>query len=244
MGQCGAREKNFKKDNAHEIMEMFVYFILRQTFELKEMLRCKREQGKCAETAALVNFVATEEILKFLTRGAKAKEGQEMKGEDVGEIKSMTDNDFKVLQQTIDQEGLHKFGVGQTVLHWAVLRDLPNIVDILLQNHAAVDLQDKEGQTALHLAVRCMNPRNCRALIAAGANINKQNNSGEVPLDLALKAHDHQTVQLLLEQGALLRTKIVVLGGCCQGSRKQSSYIQPYAATIPRVIAKANTMHA
>jgi len=98
---------------------------------------------------------------------------------------------------------------GMTPLLWAVSGNPPQaaeIVKLLLDNHADVNVKTPNGSTPFHLAVDMGN------LAAAGFLINKAqidatNNSGEAPLTTAIRHHNGDMVKLLLDNHADANTE-------------------------------------
>lgn len=91
---------------------------------------------------------------------------------------------------------------GYTALHWAVARQRPAIVDLLLKHGAKVDARNETGETPLIRNMKFLNGRNStyptreaglviyektmRTLLEAGADAEAQDHLGRTPLSYAL----------------------------------------------------------
>jgi len=80
-------------------------------------------------------------------------------------------------------------------------KECVEIVKILLEKGANLDLQDSYGSTALHYAVNMNKPEIVQMLLEKGANPNMQNKDGETALHRASVAQP-EIVKMLLEKGA------------------------------------------
>ena len=68
--------------------------------------------------------------------------------------------------------------LGWSPLHWAVFKNQTEMVNLILEHGADVDLQDPDGKYPLHFAMH-KHPGNSRSLLLQhGANVNIQNNYG------------------------------------------------------------------
>ncbi len=92
---------------------------------------------------------------------------------------------------------------GYTPLMYAAQWGFEDIVTLLLNQKAKVDLSTKDGRTALHMAAFNGYDKICSKLLEAGAHINVYTlHSSESPLMCAVKANQLDTVRLLLKAGA------------------------------------------
>ncbi|HEX6999306.1 MAG TPA: ankyrin repeat domain-containing protein [Gammaproteobacteria bacterium] len=91
---------------------------------------------------------------------------------------------------------------GSTALHWAVRRNLPEMVDLLLAAGARVDAATRHGVTPLALAALGGYHEIVARLLAAGADPNERSEEGQTALMLAARNGRPETVRLLLERGA------------------------------------------
>lgn len=78
----------------------------------------------------------------------------------------------------------------------------PEVLCLLLERGADVNLPLQHGNTLLHYAVSNANPGGCEVLLAAGADVNQQNEAGLTPLHWAVQGADTAAVELLLRAGA------------------------------------------
>ena len=88
---------------------------------------------------------------------------------------------------------------GDTALHRAA--SFPQVVEVLLANHAPMDALSRCGDTPLHAAcwhgdVRCL-----RLLVQHRASVDSRGNRGERPLAVAARRGHVDAVRFLLERG-------------------------------------------
>jgi hypothetical protein len=85
------------------------------------------------------------------------------------------------------------------------------MLQMLIENGAAVDVWDDDGCNALHTffdvaTSGCVLTRRseaaCKLLLAAGCDINRQNHVGETPIHVAAQRHTLRVVEFLIDQGA------------------------------------------
>jgi ankyrin repeat protein len=90
---------------------------------------------------------------------------------------------------------------GMTALQWAILKDKPEIVQILIDAGSDVNAKAEESFTALHLSVGSFEIT--QMLIAAGADVNAQEEENIwTPLLLATDEISPEVVKLLIDAGA------------------------------------------
>ncbi|GAM89598.1 hypothetical protein ANO11243_076370 [Dothideomycetidae sp. 11243] len=87
----------------------------------------------------------------------------------------------------------------KTPLHLAVSHGWDDIVQLLLQHGAKVDILSDGGWTALHNACEKGSDHIARILLAAGADCNARLMNGRTPLHLAADAGHVEVVKMLLE---------------------------------------------
>ncbi|KAH6995650.1 ankyrin repeat-containing domain protein [Ilyonectria sp. MPI-CAGE-AT-0026] len=87
-------------------------------------------------------------------------------------------------------------------LHRAIAAGNTEIVQLLLQYHASVEVRNQIGMTPLHVAVEHRNLPLIRILLQFGASVDARDNNGRVALDVAVDAGDATIVQTLLAHGA------------------------------------------
>lgn len=80
--------------------------------------------------------------------------------------------------------------------------DAVDIVKILVNSGASLDVVGRNGHSLLHLSVNTGNIHLILHLISKGADVNKKNERGETPLHLAAKYGQVEIVELLLSNGA------------------------------------------
>ncbi|KAH8736478.1 ankyrin repeat-containing domain protein [Ilyonectria robusta] len=87
-------------------------------------------------------------------------------------------------------------------LHRAIAAGNTEIVQLLLQYHASVEVRNQVGMTPLHVAVEHRNLPLIRILLQFGASVDARDNNGRMALDVAVDAGDATIVQTLLAHGA------------------------------------------
>ena len=106
-----------------------------------------------------------------------------------------------------------------------------DVIELLSEKMADVNLVDKYGMTALHVAVSCLKAGAHKAdivklLLRNGANVHAKNWQGEVALSLAATIGDQATIKLLLTNKDVSATNtnkdgwsvlhVAVQHGCCR----------------------------
>ncbi len=99
---------------------------------------------------------------------------------------------------------------GYSLLHESVVSNEPDLVKLLIQNGAAVEVRNKYGSTPLLLAVYLGHLPNAwkviQLLLKAGANPYVKNWKGQSALTLAASQNDLNTVQLLIRKNVDINT--------------------------------------
>nr|XP_032816806.1 caskin-1-like [Petromyzon marinus] len=88
---------------------------------------------------------------------------------------------------------------GFSALHHAALMGNSELISLLLDAQAAVDLRDNKGMRALHLAAWQGKAEPSLLLLRAGASVNAQSEEGEIPLHLSAQHGHHQVSEMLLQ---------------------------------------------
>jgi ankyrin repeat protein len=91
---------------------------------------------------------------------------------------------------------------GTTPLHWAVDRDQPEVVQMLIRAGANVTAANRYGATPLWLASVNGNAKTMAMLLEAGADARSANADGETALMVAARTGKTDAVNLLLARGA------------------------------------------
>ena len=92
---------------------------------------------------------------------------------------------------------------GMSALHFAGYLGADQVVFLLVEKGAPINLRDKEGRTALHLAAYAGQASAVAALLDLKADPEvKENTGGMTALHLAVAQKHSKTVQVLLEKGA------------------------------------------
>ncbi|GAA0400167.1 hypothetical protein GCM10009133_06280 [Cocleimonas flava] len=99
---------------------------------------------------------------------------------------------------------------GQSPLHFAIIVNNMNMVKLLLNHDADIELEDHFKETALNCAVRTANNNMIKYLLEQGADANTHSSDNTSPLTFAINQGNNEAVNILLEYGALLdRTHLV-----------------------------------
>jgi ankyrin repeat protein len=91
----------------------------------------------------------------------------------------------------------------RTCLIWAVINHNKNIVQLLIEAGADINIQDRYGDTALILASMYGSKEIVKLLLKANANVNIQNDNGNTALMYALGYDNIKIIKLLVDAGAL-----------------------------------------
>ncbi len=94
-----------------------------------------------------------------------------------------------------------KNSVGETLLHWAVIKNDKALVELLFKQGARATVTNDQGDTPLHYAAKS-DASMLEMLLNGGSAINAKNRKGETPLIIALEEHNGDAVHLLLKHGA------------------------------------------
>ncbi|HAX85752.1 MAG TPA: ankryin [Cyanobacteria bacterium UBA11370] len=95
---------------------------------------------------------------------------------------------------------------GWSLLHQAVQKNKPDIVELLIDKGIDINGKDNEGKTPLH---RVSSQEVAEKLIAKGADINAEDNTGATPLSVAFRNSDIDVTSLLITRGARLSNQEV-----------------------------------
>lgn len=86
----------------------------------------------------------------------------------------------------------------KTALHWAVIKNHPDLIDFLLERRANIELGSETGDAAIHYAARQGHKPIVSMLLAKGANVNATNANGWTALHwTAVYGHSEVAKQLL-----------------------------------------------
>jgi len=97
---------------------------------------------------------------------------------------------------------------GMSALHFAGYLGADQVIPLLVEKGAPIDLRDKEGRTALHLAAYVGQASAVAVLLDHQADPEiKESTGGMTALHLAVAQKHSETVQVLLEKGANLSPK-------------------------------------
>jgi len=93
---------------------------------------------------------------------------------------------------------MSKDSEGKTPLHYAVLNGHKDVVELLLNYKADINVKDKDGYTPLYEAAKGGHKEVAELLLTKKADVNAKDNKGYSPLHEAVVADDKSVVELLL----------------------------------------------
>lgn len=92
---------------------------------------------------------------------------------------------------------------GNSALHYAARRGMPEVIELLANNTEHIDLANDKGFSALSMAAWKGHPKVAEKLLDAGADINHVDKRNRTPLMLAVAyKHDDSVAHLLINYGA------------------------------------------
>ena len=89
---------------------------------------------------------------------------------------------------------------GRQVIHVAI--HYPEVMQLLIDKNADIDVKDFYGEAPLHVAVQEVCSDSVELLLKAGADASIQNHHGDTPLHFATLKGDLNLVDILLEHGS------------------------------------------
>jgi hypothetical protein len=107
----------------------------------------------------------------------------------------------KLIEQGADIEAKDP-GTGASVLHYAVMRGTPEILQLLLAKGVDVNSRTRNGTTPLHTAVLYNRYEVAEMLLKKGAEVDAKSSSGATPLAIATAARNRDLADLLRARGA------------------------------------------
>lgn len=111
------------------------------------------------------------------------------------------ENARKLVEQGADVEAKDP-GTGASVLHYAVMRGNPEILQFLLGRGVDVNSRTRNGTTPLHTAVLYNRYEVAEMLLNKGADVGATSSSGATPLAIATAAKNRTIAELLRKRGA------------------------------------------
>ena len=83
-----------------------------------------------------------------------------------------------------------------------------NVMRLLIESGAQIDVQDSNGDTPLHYACKYNNRYLVKILLEKGGDVSLKNHKGQTPLDVA--AHeDHEIVKTIMQKGVLPHLQLI-----------------------------------
>ncbi|XP_028830605.1 caskin-1 isoform X3 [Denticeps clupeoides] len=88
---------------------------------------------------------------------------------------------------------------GLAALHHAALNGNVELISLLLEAQAAVDIKDQKGMRALHYAAWQGRTEPMKMLLKAGSSVNSQSDGGQIPLHLSSQHGHYDGSEMLLQ---------------------------------------------
>ncbi|XP_029456382.1 caskin-2 isoform X2 [Rhinatrema bivittatum] len=88
---------------------------------------------------------------------------------------------------------------GFSALHHAALSGSPELISLLLETQAAIDIKDSNGMRPLHYAAWQGKPEPVHLLLRAAASVNMASTDGQIPLHLAAQYGHYEVSEMLLQ---------------------------------------------
>ncbi|XP_044152904.1 caskin-2 isoform X1 [Bufo gargarizans] len=128
---------------------------------------------------------------------------QAVKSGDVGTVQKLLakvrTSKNKLLGSTKRINVNYQDGDGFSALHHAALSGNSELLMLLLETQAAVDIKDGNGMRPLHYAAWQGQPEPVRLLLRAVASVNAASNDGQIPLHLAAQYGHYEVSETLLQ---------------------------------------------
>jgi len=107
----------------------------------------------------------------------------------------------------------------KSILSQAAIHNRPDIVQLLLNLQADVNITDLQKCTALHYSVQLPDTKVTEILLAAGADVTLEDHTGTLPVDLAVKGN-RELVKKVTPPELIGREKLCVYCKKTQGKSK------------------------
>ncbi|NP_001129639.1 CASK interacting protein 2 L homeolog [Xenopus laevis] len=128
---------------------------------------------------------------------------QAVKSGDVGTVQKLLAKvrtpKSKLLGSTKRLNVNHQDADGFSALHHAALTGNSELLLLLLETQASVDIKDGNGMRPLHYAAWQGQPEPVRLLLRASASVNAASNDGQIPLHLAAQYGHYEVSETLLQ---------------------------------------------
>ena len=91
-----------------------------------------------------------------------------------------------------------------------MIEDCTDVVHVLVQNGAKLNIKDADLWTPLHAAVACGNSELVKYLVEHGADMVAINADGNMPIDLV---DENEAIEVYLDK--IMTEKGMIICGCC-----------------------------
>ena len=139
------------------------------------------------------------------SKAREARIGRKQEERDKEEFfQFMRENNIKAIKKLLKKGfDVNQFIDGTTPIHYTLLIGKFDIVKVLLEAGANVNLEDNEGETPIYTAAWSEHLETVKLLIESGANVNHENNKGETVLSQIVFYNNlTKTVKLLIDSRA------------------------------------------
>ena len=191
-----------------ELLELPLHWVVKQ--DCRDIVKLMFKSGNAAET------FSKDDIHEMFTLAKSPEMGEillkEFYGYDIqinfkkaiffnmmGIIEYFVKNDANIIND-IDNDG-------GTYLHYAVSRDMPQVVKVLIKLGFDPNAKSNHNETPLHVAVMRGNQTLADILLEHGANIDAQQFSEDTPLMVAIHCDIITMAKMLIEKGASLKIR-------------------------------------
>lgn len=130
---------------------------------------------------------------------------------DTEEVRRLLQEEKQTLESSTYESEINSLESRETLLYIAAGNGDLDIVELLIDEGADVNVGNNHNSTPLHIAVWCKNPAVVALLLEKKANPNARNNNNYTPLHNAVKEYDQEAesvshlseiIRLLLSKGA------------------------------------------
>ncbi|MFN7038138.1 MAG: ankyrin repeat domain-containing protein [Alphaproteobacteria bacterium] len=138
--------------------------------------------------------------------GANDRDGEDKTGLILSVIRGDIDSAKIFLEKGTDVNAVDRYGC--TALHYAAMRNHKDVLELLLENNANVEIKGGiNSETAIHIAAARGNLEGVRMLLQYKASIESTNMYKQTPLHIAAKHGQIKVVEILLNEKAVMDAK-------------------------------------
>lgn len=135
--------------------------------------------------------------------------------------------------------------LSRTALHKAVYLKRLDLVRLLVEKNAALDVQDNKGSTPLHVAVQENAWDIIQYLVDRGASLRVKDNNGATPYDLALQHERYDIIEYLDRAQYVHGHQVIAVSPVVQTSSQASSHSdQAVTVSFSNMSSHSESQHA